>query len=832
MKKCKILDVGGALLDSEQLEIYLQKLAADQILKSKSDKRTYPIPRLKENLKFILDIYNFLTEDLKNKIPIHPAGEWILDNFYIIEKNAKIIIRDLSVKKYVNFVGIANGQYKGFARVYILAKEIVSYTDGKINGDNLEKFLLSYQNKKNLSMEELWSVSTFLQIALIEKIRLICEKIYLSQMQKRKVENIVTRLVEFKTSQEFKLPYNYNLKIEQSVESKYPFIEYMSYRLKKYGKKAYSYVEILEEQVNKMGSTILDCINREHFDIATKKISIGNAITSINVLNRVSFIEIFDNINGVEEVLKLDPAGIYDNMDYKTKEYYRNSIEKISKKTKISELYIAQKCVDLANKYFEEDGSNTKKSHVGYFLISDGKSELYSCLLNKKVKIKNRKSKAKLYIEGVSILSVIISCIIGWYINVKLNNFAIAIIAFLLLIIPIKSIFVKIIQYISGKVVTPKLIPKLDFSSGIPNEYATMVVIPTIVKSKEKVKEIMKKLEVFFIANKSENIYFTLLGDCSSSKKEKEDFDDEIIKSGIEECNKLNAKYPDANFPKFNFVYRKRLWNKSENCYLGWERKRGLLTQFNEYMLGKRPNCFAENTLEMVKDSGKQLPKIKYIITLDSDTNLVLNTGLELVGAMAHILNKPILNEEKTLVIDGFGIMQPRIGIGLLETRKSIFTKIFSGLGGTDSYTNAISDFYYDNFGEGIFTGKGIYDLKVFSEVLDGEIPENTVLSHDLLEGCYARCGLASDVVLMDGYPTTYNAYKTRLHRWIRGDYQIILWLMKKRLNILSKYKILDNINRSLSEVCVVILLFLNLIIKSKWIATITIISVIIPYIL
>ena len=832
MKKCKILDVGGALLNSEQLEIYLQKLAADQILKSKSDKRTYPIPRLKENLKFILDIYNFLTEDLKNKIPIHPAGEWILDNFYIIEKNAKIIIRDLSVKKYVNFVGIANGQYKGFARVYVLAKEIVSYTDGKINGDNLEKFLLSYQNKKNLSMEELWSVSTFLQIALIEKIRLICEKIYLSQMQKRKVENIVTRLVEFKTSQEFKLPYNYNLKIEQSVESKYPFIEYMSYRLKKYGKKAYSYVEILEEQVNKMGSTILDCINREHFDIATKKISIGNAITSINVLNRLSFIEIFDNINGVEEVLKLDPAGIYDNMDYKTKEYYRNSIEKISKKTKISELYIAQKCVDLANKYFEEDGSNTKKSHVGYFLISDGKSELYSCLLNKKVKIKNRKSKAKLYIEGVSILSVIISCIIGWYINVKLNNFAIAIIAFLLLIIPIKSIFVKIIQYISGKVVTPKLIPKLDFSSGIPNEYATMVVIPTIVKSKEKVKEIMKKLEVFFIANKSENIYFTLLGDCSSSKKEKEDFDDEIIKSGIEECNKLNAKYPDANFPKFNFVYRKRLWNKSENCYLGWERKRGLLTQFNEYMLGKRPNCFAENTLEMVKDSGKQLPKIKYIITLDSDTNLVLNTGLELVGAMAHILNKPILNEEKTLVIDGFGIMQPRIGIGLLETRKSIFTKIFSGLGGTDSYTNAISDFYYDNFGEGIFTGKGIYDLKVFSEVLDGEIPENTVLSHDLLEGCYARCGLASDVVLMDGYPTTYNAYKTRLHRWIRGDYQIILWLMKKRLNILSKYKILDNINRSLSEVCVVILLFLNLIIKSKWITTIAIISVIIPYIL
>lgn len=828
--KYRVLDVGGALLDSYQLENYLQKLASDQILKSKSDKKTYPVPRVKENLKFISDVYIILNEDLKNKIPIHPAGEWILDNFYIIEKNAKIIINDLNLKKYTNLIGVANGPHSGFSRAYILAKEIVSYTDGKINSESIEKYLQAYQNKKTLSMEELWTISTFLQIALIEKIRIICEKIYLSQVQKRKVENIVSRLVDMNQNNDFIPHSNYKLKIQESSQSKYPFIEYMSYRLKKYGKKAYSYLEILEDQVNKTGSTVLECINREHFDIATKKISIGNSITSINTLNRMNFVEIFNKINGVEEVLKNDPCGVYESMDYKTKEYYRACIEKISKKTKISELYIAKKCVELAEQKFMQSEKVQKSSHVGYYLISDGKDELFSALLNKKIDSKNVKNKRNVYIVGISIISAVLSCIVGWYLNIKLENFWISFLTFIFLIIPIKNIIIKISQYISGKIVKPKLIPKLDFYNGIPEKYATMVVIPTIVKSSEKVKEIMKKLEVYYMANKSDNIYFTLLADCSTEKSEKMDFDDLVIKAGIEECETLNKKYSNNKYPKFNFIYRKRLLNKSENCYLGWERKRGLLNQFNEYMLGNQKNSFLCNTFELIKETKK--PDIKYIITLDSDTNLVLNTAFELVGAMAHILNTPIIDTDKNIVVDGYGIMQPRVGIGLMEARKSFFTKIFSGLAGTDSYTNAISDFYQDNFEEGIFTGKGIYDLNVFSKVLKNEIPENTVLSHDLLEGCYLKCGLVSDIVLMDGFPTSYNSYKTRLHRWIRGDYQILKWFKNRKLNALSKYKIIDNIIRSLLEVCITVLLILNLKIQSKIIAGIAITSVAIPYIL
>ena len=851
MEDYKILSIKGVLLDKYQLENYLAKLASDNILKNKSDKNTYPIPRLKENFEYITDVYNLLSEHLKLEIPIHPAGEWILDNYYIIEKTVKTIIKDMPLKKYRNFIGLENGTYKGFARAYVLAGEIVAYTDGVIDRDNLSDLLESYQSKKNLSMDEIWNIGIFLQIALIENIRGICEKIYSSQIQKYKVENIIERLVENK--QELKFKNVSSNKNYSHGEMKYPFIEYMSYRLKQYGRQAYAFLNILEEQTNKMGLSITEVIQKEHFDIALKKVSMGNSITSINTILRVNFLEIFEQINGVEEILKKDPAGVYSKMDYKTKAYYRQEIEKIAKKTKISEMYIAKKCLELAEKNAgiitkNEDAKSeneivqkvSRESHIGFYLISKGKSILLSELLNKKIKYTKPIIKEKVYILGVTILSVLLSLLCGIYVHNYTENYIISIFIFVTTLIPNQTIIVQVIQYILSKMVKPKILPKLDFKSGIPEEYSSMVIIPTIVKNKEKVHELFSKLEVYYIANKSDNLYFTLLGDCSSGENEKELFDDEIIEAGIKEIKRLNEKYPDSKFNKFNFIYRKRTWNDGENCYLGWERKRGAINQFNEYLLGNIDNPFLYNSFENTfgKCPKKLLPKIKYIITLDSDTDLTLNSGLELIGAMAHILNKPIINQNKNVVVEGHAIMQPRVGVGLLEVRRSLFTKVFSGLGGTDSYVNAVFDVYQDNFDEGIFTGKGVYDLSIFSKVLKNEIPENTVLSHDLLEGSYLRCGMVSDVMLMDGYPTNYLSFKKRLHRWIRGDYQILKWLRSKKLNILSKYKIVDNILRSKLETSVLISLFLIVLSKifyevKIWpIVMLLLIAMTVPYIL
>lgn len=811
MKNFKILNTKGAVLDKKQLEIYLEKLASDQTLKERADKMTYPIPRMLDNFSVITYTYNLLNEHIKLKIPIHPAGEWLLDNYYVIDETVKNIEKSLTLKKYRNFLGIANGTNCGFARIYVLANEIVSYTDNKIDGNVLTDLLRSYQEKKKLNMEEIWNVGVFLQISLIENIRQICERIVSSQLQKYKVENIIERLVENKSKEELKFAKlnEYKSKVKGHGEMKYPFIEYMSFKLRQFGKKGYPFFNLLEEQVNKMGIDISDVIKKEHFDIAVKKVSIGNAITSIKNIQRINFINIFEKINQVDDVLKQDPANVYSKMDYKTKIYYRNKIQEISKKTKISEIYIARKCLEMA------EGKEGKRAHIGYYLIDEGRKELLNYLIGKNIKYWSNEKKMGTYIFLKIAVCLIISVLFGIYMYSETNSLTVSIITVFLVYLPIEIILMQIIQYILSKIIKPKQIPKLDLQAGIPEDAGTFVVIPTIISKPEKLEEMFKKLEVYYIANKSENIYFALLGDVTSSDKEIEEFDEQISELGVQYVNELNKKYPSQNFPKFHFIYRKRKWSSGEECYLGWERKRGLLEQFNEYILKNKNNEFRVSTIDLEK-----IPKIEYVITLDADTELVLNSGLELIGAAAHILNKPEVKDG--IVVSGHGIIQPRVGISLDAASRTLFTKLYSGSSGTDSYTNAISDIYQDNFDEGIYTGKGIYALNVFSEVLKNEIPENTVLSHDLLEGSYLRTGLSSDIILMDGYPGNYLSFKTRLSRWTRGDWQITRWLRGKikgkdgqyrvnPLNLLSKYKILNNLVKStFAPVTFILLIFLS----------------------
>lgn len=789
----------GVLLDKKQLEKYMEKLACDHNLKPESEERTYPIPALEKDFEYITMVYNLLNEHIKIGIDIHPAGEWLLDNYYIIEERVKQIKDELTLTKYKKFLGLDNGQYAGYARIYVLAKEMCTYTDSNINKENLEFMLTSYQRRKTLNMDEIWNIELFIKIVIVENIKDICEKIYASQMQKYRVENIIERLVEQKNKDVQK----FNKKQYKSYkfgygEMKYPFIEYMSYKLKKTDKDNYEYIEALEEAVEKMGTNINDVIKKEHFGIAIKKVLMGNCITTLKNISRIDFQEIFERINGVEEILKMDPAEVYNKMDYKTKAYYRGKIKELAKKTKISEVYIARKIVELST------GKQGKKSHIGYYLIDEGKFELYKEIKYKPISMKNE-TKLNFLIAFTWGATLLISILIG-----KLyNNYILSVLGAL----PIHEIINQFTQYIFSKIVKPKLLPKIDMRNAISKEQATMVVIPTIVDSKEKVEEMFKKLEVYFLANKSDNLYFTLLGDCKPSKIERRTQDKEIAVTGIKVVNELNKKY---NKEIFNFLYRKRKWNEGENEYLGWERKRGLLMQFNSFLINRSEEDFALNTISNMKE----IPNIKYIITLDSDTNLILNSAFELIGTMEHILNKPVLKDG--IVVEGHGIIQPKVGINLNEAEKSWFSKIFAGSPGTDLYTNAISDFYQDNFNEGIFTGKGIYELNTFYTVLKDAIPEYTVLSHDLLEGSYLRAGLASDILLMDGYPSKLIAFMTRLNRWIRGDWQICNWLfkyiknskdetVKNPINRLSKYKILDNLRRSIIGLFTLILLLVGI---------------------
>ena len=469
----KELTIKGVDVDNVQLENYLEKLASDQVLQNYSEKNTYPIPKVKENFEFIKEVYFLLNEHIKLGIPIHPAGEWLLDNFYIIEETVKSIDKDLDLKKYKRFPGIHSGSYQGFARIYVLAAQMVAYTDNKIEAQNLIEYLRAYQRKKTLSMEEIWNIGTFIQIAILQNIREICEKIYFSQMQKYRVENIIERLVENKEELKYKNLTEYKTRVKGYGEMKYPFIEYMSYRLKQYGKSGYAFMAVLEEQVNKMGSSVEEVIQKEHFDIAVKKVSMANCITTMKELTRVDFLAIFERINGVEEMLKKDPAKVYEKMDYTSKEYYRNAIQEIGRKTKISEFYIAKKVLELATKQ-QEEGGEIRKTHIGYFLIDEGIEKLYESLnTGKKRKILSIKAKFYSMIGGMWLFTFLFTILASLFFYKQIPSVLATFLFGILAILPIQEIVCQVVQHVSSKWVKPKYIPKMDFQNGIPPENAT-----------------------------------------------------------------------------------------------------------------------------------------------------------------------------------------------------------------------------------------------------------------------------------------------------------------------------------------------------------------------
>ena len=797
MNKSKILNIRGALLDKSQLSQYIEKAAAEHSIKTNSNRETYPIPVLRENYKFILETYNLLNRHLKMGIKIHSAGDWILDNFYVIEETVKSIEKELNLKKYKKMNGLSNGPYKGFARAYVLAEEIVAFSDCKIDREIIDLCLNSYQRKKLLSMEEICNIGVFFKISIISHVKELCEKIYSSQIQKYRVESIIERIIEKKQGNSLRFVSKTNMKKIIENQPKYPFIEYMSYKLKKYGKKTIPYQEILEKEVQKLGLTISDVVQKEHFYIANTKITLGNCITSIRTVNRINFSELFSYMNASEEILKLDPYGIYPLMDQESKNYYRGVIEELSKKSKISEIYISEKIIKLCKRYENyKNIEERKKSHVGYYLIKKGIEELKKELEIKTKKYMDIKTKSKLYIASNILIPLYLDFAFSFFAFLTNKEIFLFLLSLVILYVPVSEIYLRVVNYVLGKIKKPTMIPKMNYENGIPESAKTFVVIPTIVKSKEKVKEMMRKLEVYYLANKSENLYFALLGDCSEEQEKTKEFDEEVIITGLELAHKLSQKYKTDDFSKFHFLYRKREWNECENSYIGWERKRGLLLTFNYYIKRKMDNNFLANTIELEKN---KLPNIKYIITLDSDTNLNLEAASKLIGGMSHLLNIPEIKDDK--IVDGYGIMQPRIGMDLSLSHKTDFIQLFSMQGGIDCYTNAISDIYQDYFEEGIFTGKGIYDVDIYNYILKNEIPENTVLSHDLLEGNFLRCGLLTDVMLLDGYPSKYISYISRNHRWTRGDWQIVKWLKSSRLNKISKFKIYDNLRRSLLNI-------------------------------
>jgi len=764
---------------------------------------------LRNDFKFIKATYDLLNMSAEHKIPTHPAGQWLLDNLYIVEKEYKIAREQISKVADVDLPNVKPYGEKQHLRILFMANEMVDKNSGILNDGIVSNYLRNFQKQAYITYAELSYLPIMLRVSLIKFIRRLCHAIFNSEIQKLKAEkkcnlsvsrtmdNIVSKSLRHLGKMKAGIVSNNGLKSSNTA-----YIQYMAFRLKDLGKYGDEYLEELRDETNKAGFTIDEAIEKEHNEIAKVTGLMSNAITSMKTVATTNWGEVLISVNRIDEMLRQDYSKEYSKCDHKTKGRYRDEVIKLAKKYKVSEMYIAKKVVECSDKY---------EKHVGHFLIGEDKALLIKSLGKSTLGLKFKQNVIKPNMALLHVLSILVlatAFTMGMDTLFSNNYSTILRVIFNIIFFAFgMEVADKLISYLVGKIVMPKPLPRFNFAKTINEENSTLIAMPTVINSLEKIDKMIKKMEITYLANRSENMYYMLLGDCLAKDTKEVELDQKIVEYGNNLINKLNEKYP--NDPKlFNFIYRKRVYSNGEQCFMGWERKRGALTQLNSLLLG---NLNESQINDAMYITHRDLPKVKYVLTIDEDTQLSLNSAKELVAIISHPLNKPVLSKNGKVVKSGYGLIQPAVGLDIEAANSSIFSKVFGGFGGLDIYTNAISNLYQDLFGEAIFTGKGIYDVELFDKLIGDKVPENLILSHDLLEGSFLRTGLASDVEVQDGFPSNFIAYTKRNHRWFRGDMQIISWIFKPKsgLGLLSRWKILDNLRRELLPVAVLLMLLI-----------------------
>ncbi len=766
------------------------------------------VNQLDRNYRQIFNVYITLNRETEESSSVSSAAEWLLDNIYIIEEQVKEIKQILSKRYCFRLPVLKNGEFKGYPRVYVLALDLVAHTDGIINEKSIINFLKAYQSQQPLLMSELWALAIMFRMALIERISKLCEELKVYNQQRNEAKRIAALILDNLGKGASNVQELIEKQVGEKPEISPSFLEVLIQTLRKDGQAAAEAIGYIDQVLKARGLSLENLINTEHQLQATRQVAIGNAITGLRSIAAIDWNEPFETLSHVEEILRQDPSGHYSLMDFESRDHYRHIVEKISRIYNISEFKVAQKALSYAKDSPVEIGDPMQ--HIGYYLINTGRG-----ILERGLNVRAGGTKVSLeffkqfpqffYFSLITLVTLaILVPFLGYSVTQgvysPLSLFLIA----LVLLIPISEISINIINFISSHLYSPALMPKLELKDGISEENNTMVIIPTLLPEANRVTELLEKLEIYYLANKEENLSFALVGDFKDSTSPETGNETEIIDSALEGIAKLNQRY-SRDKTIFYYFHRKRQYNDAHKLWMGWERKRGAIVEFNDLLRGSKDTSFNVSSCEPA-----QVPSVKYVITLDADTKLPIGAAKRLIGAMAHPLNKPVIDSKRGITVRGYGILQPRIGISLDSANKTLFSRIFAGQGGIDPYTTAVSDVYQDLFGEGIFTGKGIYDVDNFQTLLKNVLPENSVLSHDLLEGSYVRAGLVTDIELIDGYPARYNSFSMRQHRWVRGDWQLIPWLTVSPLSTLSKWKIFDNLRRSLVNPALFLLIALG----------------------
>ncbi|HEV8135334.1 MAG TPA: glucoamylase family protein [Pyrinomonadaceae bacterium] len=794
------LPLRAEIFSVERLEQYAQTLAREhKIILRKG--RPQLLPRLEENGRKLEAAYRTLVDSISEGRAISPAGEWLVDNHHIVEEQLREIRQDLPKGYYQELPKLVGGPLEDYPRIYAVALALIAHTDSRLDTNTLRRFISSYQTVAPLTIGELWAVAITLRLALVENLRRLAVAVIGARAERDEADKLADKLLELVSRQPAGIMTLVQEKLGKREHIPQTLVVQLVQRLREQHPSVMPVMDWLEKELAGPGTNIEQIIHAEHQRQAAAQVTVGNIITSMRLLSTLDWQEFFEKVSLIDPLLGKDPARAYSQMEFASRDRYRHVIERISKRTRVSEIEIAQAVVKLASK-----ASAQPENHVGYYLEDDGLQQLEN-LFEYRPRTTERILRFFLrnapvgYPATLAILTVLVIVLILVIMYQYTDDWRFLLLSALLAILPASEIALTVLNWDVTHFFPPRLLARMNTAGGIPKDAQTFVVVPTIFTNEQQVEHLLERLEVHYLANRDHLIYFGLLGDFADAKTEETTSDSALLaraQSGIED---LNGRHGGN---RFHLFHRKRIWNEREGKWMGWERKRGKLEEFNRLLRG------SNNTTFIVRSADNAfLNSFRYVITLDSDTQLPRDAARKLIGAAIHPLNRPKINPNINRVTYGYGILQPRVSISLESASHSRFARVFSGNTGIDPYTTAVSDVYQDLFGEGSFTGKGLYDVDAFQATLEQRAPENTLLSHDLFESLFARAALTTEIELLDDYPSSYQAYAKRQHRWTRGDWQIVRWLFPRvpegegakvsnRLPLIARWKIFDNLRRSL----------------------------------
>jgi cyclic beta-1,2-glucan synthetase len=784
--------IRAELFGIERLEQHAASLAAAQRVVRPSGRGRRLLPRVEDNGRVLRESYRVIANAIREERAIAPAAEWLVDNFHVVDEQLREIRDDLPPGFYRELPKLAEGPLAGYPRVYGIAWAFVAHTDSRFGPESFRRFLHAYQRVQPLTIGELWAAAITLRVVLVENLRRLAESMVRGRAARQEADELADELLG--VGDDAGAPTARGLARFESGPLVTAFAVQLVQRLREQDRAVSPALLWLDQRLEAQGTTSEDIVRVEHQRQAAMNVTVRNVILSMSLMSALDWAEFFETVSLVDEVLQAGPN--YGAMDFTTRDAYRHAVEELARGSGRPELEVARAA--MAHPH-HADGHDGRRNDPGFYLIGNGRVP-FELTLGYRAPPMRRLLRAYLaaatpgYLGTIAVLS-------GFLFTLPLlaagasgvGPVSLLVLA-LLAVVPASDLAIALLNRSVTALVTPGVLPRLELRDGVPPPLRTMVVVPMLLTDGAEVEAQIERLEVHYLANPDGDLRFAVLSDWMDAATDSVPGDDETLgaaREGIARLNRRHGAAPDGG-ERFLLFHRRRLWNESERAWMGWERKRGKLHELNRLLRGATDTSF-------VPTGGVVPSGVRYVITLDADTRLPRGAVERLVGTMAHPLNRPRFDPGRRRVVEGYAVLQPRVTPPLPGREGSFFQRLSSGPAGIDPYAAAVSDVYQDLWGEGSYTGKGIYDVDAFEAALAGRVPENALLSHDLFEGVFARAGLVTDVELFESAPSHYGVASARQHRWARGDWQLLPWILGSRIPVIGRWKMLDNLRRTVS---------------------------------